>query len=107
MSKRVGTNNDTKWRKGNGGELAKRDSLLMMNVMCWMLFGQVLAARDAGAVGAKMSGTGRGGLMLALTPTVEIQDRVVKALEAAGAPQVWKTTFASADLITGAGADEE
>jgi mevalonate kinase len=39
-----------------------------------------------------MSGTGRGGLMLALTPTVEIQNAVAEALEKI-APQVWKTSF--------------
>ena len=53
----------------------------------------VEAARAAGAVGAKMSGTGRGGLMLALTPTEKIQEAVYDALEEL-APQVWKTTFA-------------
>jgi mevalonate kinase len=52
----------------------------------------VEAARKAGALGAKMSGTGRGGLMLALTPTEEAQNAVVEALEKL-APQVWKTSF--------------
>ena len=50
------------------------------------------AARKAGAIGAKMSGTGRGGLMLALTPTEEVQNAVAEALEKI-APQVWKTSF--------------
>ena len=50
------------------------------------------AARKAGAIGAKMSGTGRGGLMLALTPTEESQNAVAAALEKI-APQVWKTSF--------------
>ena len=45
------------------------------------------------AWGAKMSGTGRGGLMLALTPTVELQEAVYAALTPL-APQVWKTTLA-------------
>ncbi len=52
----------------------------------------VEAARQAGAIGAKMSGTGRGGLMLALTPTEEVQNAVAEALEKL-APQVWKTSF--------------
>lgn len=52
----------------------------------------VEAARKAGALGAKMSGTGRGGLMLALTPTEEAQNAVAEALEKL-APQVWKTSF--------------
>lgn len=64
-----------------------------LTVSCEELDGLVDAARSAGAVGAKMSGTGRGGLMLALTPSEECQDRVAKALERL-APQVWKTTFA-------------
>ena len=64
-----------------------------LTVSCKELDDLVTAAREAGAVGAKMSGTGRGGLMLALTPTSEIQDAVAEALEKAGAPQVWKTTF--------------
>lgn len=50
------------------------------------------AAIEAGALGAKMSGTGRGGLMLALTPTEETQNAVAEALEKL-APQVWKTSF--------------
>lgn len=53
----------------------------------------VVAARKAGALGAKMTGTGRGGLVIALTPTVEIQESVEKALKDL-APQVWKTSFA-------------
>jgi len=65
-----------------------------LTVSCEELDKLVDAARLAGAIGAKMSGTGRGGLMLALTPTTEIQDAVAEALEKAGAPQVWKTAFA-------------
>ena len=49
---------------------------------------------QAGALGAKMSGTGRGGLMLALTPDEATQRATAAALEAAGAAQVWTTTFA-------------
>jgi mevalonate kinase len=71
-----------------------------LTVSCKELDTLVLAAREAGAIGAKMSGTGRGGLMLALTPTVEIQNKVAEALGKL-APQVWKTTFASTDLLTG------
>ena len=64
-----------------------------LTVSCKELDDMVLAARAAGAIGAKMSGTGRGGLMLALTPTDEIQNAVAAALEKIS-PQVWKTTFA-------------
>ena len=65
-----------------------------LTVSCKELDNLVTAARGAGAIGAKMSGTGRGGLMLALTPTEEVQEAVAAALAEAGAPQVWKTTFA-------------
>ena len=51
------------------------------------------AARSAGAIGAKMSGTGRGGLMIALTPSAAIQDKVKEALSKL-APQVWTTFLA-------------
>jgi mevalonate kinase len=63
-----------------------------LTVSCEELDDLVAAARDAGALGAKMSGTGRGGLMLALTPTEESQNAVAAVLEKL-APQVWKTTL--------------
>ena len=44
----------------------------------------VKLARDAGAVGAKLTGTGRGGYMVALTPGLELQDRVAKEIERHG-----------------------
>lgn len=64
-----------------------------LTVSCKELDDLVAAAKAAGAVGAKMSGTGRGGLMLALAPGEEAQEKVAAALRAAGAPQVWKTTI--------------
>jgi mevalonate kinase len=64
-----------------------------LTVSCEELDSLVDAARAAGAVGAKMSGTGRGGLMLALTPSAESQAAVAAALEGKAA-QVWTTTFA-------------
>jgi mevalonate kinase len=65
-----------------------------LTVSCKELDSLVEAARAAGAAGAKMSGTGRGGLMLALTPGKELQDKVAEALEKAGAANVWKTRLA-------------
>lgn len=78
------------------GELMNQNHTILqeLTVSCSELDALVDAARAAGAVGAKMSGTGRGGLMIALTPTEEVQNTVAAALEKAGAPQVWKTTFA-------------
>ena len=70
-----------------------------LTVSCAELDALVEVANAAGAVGAKMSGTGRGGLMLALTPGVELQDQVAKALEASGkTPQVWKTRIVPSTL---------
>jgi mevalonate kinase len=44
----------------------------------------IAAARAAGAYGAKLTGTGRGGLVICLTPGKELQDRVAKAIEKKG-----------------------
>ena len=41
-------------------------------------------ARGSGALGAKMTGGGLGGYMLALTPGAELQDSVASAMEGAG-----------------------
>ncbi len=44
----------------------------------------VETARSAGAVGAKMTGGGLGGYMVALTPGKELQEKVAKAIEDKG-----------------------
>ena len=77
------------------GELMDANHALLqdLTVSCKELDELVVAARSAGAIGAKMSGTGRGGMVIALTPTAEIQNAVASALEKL-APQVWKTSFA-------------
>ena len=43
-----------------------------------------------GALGAKMTGTGRGGLVIALVENKETQDKIVKAIEKEGY-EAWKT----------------
>lgn len=43
-----------------------------------------------GAIGAKMTGTGRGGLVIALTENEDIQEKVAKAIEKEGY-DAWKT----------------
>lgn len=50
------------------GELANDNHAVLqeLGVSCAELDAMVVAARSAGAVGAKMSGTGRGGLMFAI-----------------------------------------
>ena len=50
------------------------------------------AARAAGAWGAKMSGTGRGGLMFAIVSDEETQKKVYEALSKI-ASDVWCTEF--------------
>lgn len=76
------------------GELINENHTLCqeLTVSCPELDELVDTARAAGAWGAKMSGTGRGGLMLAITPGEELTNKVAAALEAK-APQVWKTTL--------------
>ncbi|MFX1553247.1 MAG: mevalonate kinase [Promethearchaeota archaeon] len=43
-----------------------------------------------GAIGAKMTGTGRGGLVIALTENEKLQDKIAKAIEKEGY-DAWKT----------------
>jgi len=48
----------------------------------------VKLARDKGALGAKLTGTGRGGFMVALTPGRELQDRVANEIDRHGSQAV-------------------
>ena len=52
----------------------------------------VEAARKAGALGAKLTGTGRGGYMVALTPGKELQERVAREITQSGC-QALSTTI--------------
>jgi len=49
-------------------------------------------ARNNGAYGAKMTGTGKGGYMVALTPGKDLQERVALAIEKKGF-QALRTTI--------------
>ncbi|GBG33701.1 Mevalonate kinase [Hondaea fermentalgiana] len=75
-------------------ELANRNHEILqkLSVSCKELDDLVETAKSAGALGAKMSGTGRGGLMFAICADEASQEAVAKALEGK-APQVWKTAF--------------
>jgi mevalonate kinase len=53
----------------------------------------VRAARKAGALGAKLTGAGRGGCMLALARDRECAERVALELTRAGARAIWRFTF--------------
>lgn len=50
----------------------------------------VAQARKAGALGAKLTGGGLGGCVLALTPTAKTAHDVAAALHSAGATRVWQ-----------------
>ncbi len=71
------------------GELMDANHTLLqeMGVSCPELDRLVVAARDGGALGAKLSGAGRGGNMIALV-TEESRGRVDMMLRLAGATQV-------------------
>ena len=77
------------------GELMNKNHELLqkLTVSCKELDNLVRIARENGALGAKMTGTGRGGNMIALVPDETTQSRIVKALEEGGAAGVWTTTF--------------
>ncbi len=68
------------------GQLMNRNHELLqkITVSCPELDEMVETVREAGALGAKLTGTGRGGLMQALTPGRELQEKVAKAIEEKG-----------------------
>jgi len=72
------------WKKV-GKLMNKNHELLQkITVSCKELDKMQKIALKAGALGAKLTGTGRGGLLIALTPGKELQEKVAKALEKAG-----------------------
>jgi len=58
--------------------------LKKITVSCKELDEMQEIALKAGAFGAKLTGTGRGGLLIALTPKKTLQEKVLKALEEKG-----------------------
>lgn len=68
------------------GELMNKNHELLqkIGVSCDELDMLVNLSRENGAFGAKLTGTGRGGYMVALTPEKEIQERVAKEIESKG-----------------------
>ncbi|NHI83349.1 MAG: mevalonate kinase [Candidatus Thorarchaeota archaeon] len=79
----------------HAGRLMNRNHELLqeLTVSCKELDDLILMARENGAIGAKLTGTGRGGNMIALAPDKETQSRIAGALEKGGSPLVYNTTF--------------
>ena len=76
------------------GELMNKNQEILekIGVSCFELEKLIRIANENGALGAKLTGTGRGGYMIALTPGKELQETVANAIEAAGFKTV-KTTI--------------
>lgn len=70
-------------------------TLQSMGVSCRELDHLVSVALDNGAPGAKLSGAGRGGAMIALLPDAEHEQRITNELISAGAENVFSTVLAS------------
>ena len=72
------------WKKV--GELMSKNQELLrkINVSGIELEEIISTAKSAGAFGAKLTGTGRGGLVICLTPGKELQEKVANAIERAG-----------------------
>ena len=69
---------------------SNQEHLSALQLSCPELDSLILAARQAGALGAKLTGGGMGGHMLALI-TPEIETSVAQALVSAGSPHVFTT----------------
>ena len=69
---------------------ANQALLAQLDLSCEALDQLIIAARQAGALGAKLTGGGKGGNMLALV-TPETQEAVRKALLSAGAVNIYQT----------------
>lgn len=68
--------------------------LKQLTVSCRELDVLVTIARQNGAIGAKMTGTGRGGNMIALAPDEVTTKQISESLEKEGrAAGVWTTSF--------------
>jgi len=66
--------------------------LRQMDLSCGEAEEIIAAAKKSGAFGAKITGTGRGGYVIALAPEKSLQDKVAKAIKKAGF-EVMKTSI--------------
>ncbi|MGY5875571.1 MAG: mevalonate kinase [Candidatus Thorarchaeota archaeon] len=67
--------------------------LQQITVSCKELDHLTEVARSSGALGAKMTGTGRGGNMISLAQDVESAEKIGDALKSNGAVAYWVTSF--------------
>lgn len=74
------------------GQLMNKNHALLQKITVSndVLDKMITLARDNGALGAKVTGTGRGGNIISLTPSSELQNKVYNVLKDAGYP-AWKT----------------
>ncbi len=94
LVKEAGDNIHCRYHEGLGALLDRNHYLLQeLHLSSPELDTLVLAARKAGALGAKLSGAGWGGIMVALV-RADGSDRVAKALLDAGAVQVYLASTA-------------
>ena len=77
------------------GRLMNRNHELLqeLTVSCEELDNLVNIARENGALGSKMTGTGRGGNMISLAADDTTMKQIANALEKGGAEGVWTTAF--------------
>jgi mevalonate kinase len=87
---------ETGWSISRLGEAMDQNHLLLqeIGVSCEALDTLVRAAKDAGALGAKLSGGGRGGSMIALSPA-GAEEQIAAALRRAGAVRVIETMIST------------
>lgn len=91
---RIARDAETALRDGDAaaiGELmdAAHARLAALGVSDTHLDALVATARDAGALGAKLTGGGRGGCVIALAESRPAAERIAQALEGAGARRSW------------------
>ena len=61
-----------------------QELLKQIGVSCQEIEDIVKTAKEAGAFGAKLTGTGRGGYVLLLTPGKKLQEKVAKEVKKLG-----------------------
>lgn len=82
------------WQRGDAGALGRtmdraQEALVTLGVSTPVLEQLIVAARGAGALGAKLTGAGMGGCVLALATDADQAGRVAEAMRAAGARRAW------------------